>query len=102
MLAQVAELVDALVSGTSVRKYVKVRVLSWAQAKEAVSNEAASFLLVPAGSYRFMVFPGLVDGVAEPRRRNDDELMTCHYQMPGAPILPVPCSRDVMTCLGME
>ena len=29
--AQVAELVDALVSGTSVRKYVKVRVLSWAQ-----------------------------------------------------------------------
>ena len=29
-IAQVAELVDALVSGTSVRKYVKVRVLSWA------------------------------------------------------------------------
>ncbi len=32
--AQVAELVDALVSGTSVRKYVKVRVLSWAQNTE--------------------------------------------------------------------
>ena len=28
--AQLAELVDALVSGTSVRKYVKVRVLYWA------------------------------------------------------------------------
>ncbi len=26
-----AELVDALVSGTSVRKYVQVRVLFWAQ-----------------------------------------------------------------------
>ena len=29
--AQLAELVDALVSGTSIRKYVKVRVLYWAQ-----------------------------------------------------------------------
>ena len=29
-LAQMAELVDALVSGTSVRKYVQVRVLFWA------------------------------------------------------------------------
>ncbi len=29
-LAQVAKLVDALVSGTSPRKGVKVRVLSWA------------------------------------------------------------------------
>ncbi len=28
-----AELVDALVSGTSVRKYVQVRVLFWAQQK---------------------------------------------------------------------
>lgn len=28
-----AELVDALVSGTSVRKYVQVRVLFWAQNK---------------------------------------------------------------------
>ncbi len=28
-----AELVDALVSGTSVRKYVQVRVLFWAQEK---------------------------------------------------------------------
>ena len=28
--AQLAELVDALVSGTSVRKYVQVRVLFWA------------------------------------------------------------------------
>jgi hypothetical protein len=28
--AQVAELVDALVSGTSIRKDVQVRVLSWA------------------------------------------------------------------------
>ncbi len=27
-----AELVDALVSGTSIRKYVQVRVLFWAQA----------------------------------------------------------------------
>ena len=64
--AQVAELVDALVSGTSVRKYVKVRVLSWAQKEEVVSNETASFLLVK---------------VAEPRRRYDDELMTCLYPM---------------------
>ena len=32
-LAQMAELVDALVSGTSVRKYVQVRVLFWAQKK---------------------------------------------------------------------
>ena len=31
--AQMAELVDALVSGTSVRKYVQVRVLFWAQEK---------------------------------------------------------------------
>ncbi len=31
MDAQVAELVDALVSGTSVRKDVQVRVLFWAQ-----------------------------------------------------------------------
>jgi hypothetical protein len=29
--AQMAELVDALVSGTSIRKYVQVRVLFWAQ-----------------------------------------------------------------------
>ena len=29
-VAQMAELVDALVSGTSVRKYVQVRVLFWA------------------------------------------------------------------------
>ena len=28
-----AELVDALVSGTSIRKYVQVRVLFWAQKK---------------------------------------------------------------------
>ena len=32
--AQMAELVDALVSGTSVRKYVKVRVLFWAQRRK--------------------------------------------------------------------
>ena len=31
--AQMAELVDALVSGTSVRKDVQVRVLFWAQDK---------------------------------------------------------------------
>ena len=31
--AQMAELVDALVSGTSVRKYVQVRVLFWALSK---------------------------------------------------------------------
>ncbi len=30
LFAQMAELVDALVSGTSVRKYVQVRVLFWA------------------------------------------------------------------------
>jgi hypothetical protein len=30
-IAQMAELVDALVSGTSIRKYVQVRVLFWAQ-----------------------------------------------------------------------
>ena len=30
-IAQMAELVDALVSGTSVCKYVQVRVLFWAQ-----------------------------------------------------------------------
>ena len=29
-IAQMAELVDALVSGTSIRKYVQVRVLFWA------------------------------------------------------------------------
>jgi hypothetical protein len=29
--AQMAELVDALVSGTSIRKYVQVRVLFWAR-----------------------------------------------------------------------
>ena len=32
--AQMAELVDALVSGTSFRKRVQVRVLFWAQKKE--------------------------------------------------------------------
>jgi hypothetical protein len=32
-IAQVAELVDALVSGTSIRKDVQVRVLFWAQVK---------------------------------------------------------------------
>ena len=37
--AQLAELVDALVSGTSVRKYVKVRVLYWAQAKVVSIND---------------------------------------------------------------
>ncbi len=31
--AQMAELVDALVSGTSIRKYVQVRVLFWAPKK---------------------------------------------------------------------
>ena len=31
-----AELVDALVSGTSVRKYVQVRVLFWAQKQQEV------------------------------------------------------------------
>ena len=36
LTAQMAKLVDALVSGTSVRKDVQVRVLFWAQKKEAV------------------------------------------------------------------
>jgi hypothetical protein len=43
-IAQVAELVDALVSGTSVRKYVKVRVLSWAQLKKPVMKIAGFFI----------------------------------------------------------
>ena len=34
-IAQMAELVDALVSGTSIRKYVQVRVLFWAQSGKA-------------------------------------------------------------------
>ena len=34
--AQMAELVDALVSGTSVRKYVQVRVLFWARNESEV------------------------------------------------------------------
>jgi hypothetical protein len=37
--AQMAELVDALVSGTSIRKYVQVRVLFWAQGSKSKSKE---------------------------------------------------------------
>ena len=37
-----AELVDALVSGTSVRKYVKVRVLSWALMRLRRKSKAES------------------------------------------------------------
>ena len=37
--AQLAELVDALVSGTSVRKYVKVRVFSWAPSDTVTGRE---------------------------------------------------------------
>ena len=36
--AQVAELVDALVSGTSVRKDVQVRVLFWVQQNSKISG----------------------------------------------------------------
>ena len=35
-IAQMAELVDALVSGTSDRKIVQVRVLFWAQKKQTL------------------------------------------------------------------
>ena len=48
MLAQVAELVDALVSGTSVRKYVKVRVLSWALFFGQITHQAQVAELVDA------------------------------------------------------
>jgi hypothetical protein len=43
-IAQVAELVDALVSGTSIREGVQVRVLSWAPG-EGVSNSLFLFKL---------------------------------------------------------
>jgi hypothetical protein len=36
--AQMAELVDALVSGTSIRKYVQVRVLFWAQLRKQINR----------------------------------------------------------------
>jgi hypothetical protein len=46
--AQVAELVDALVSGTSDRKVVEVRVLSWAVhrgERPACTKRASAFIV---------------------------------------------------------
>ena len=43
-IAQMAEVVDALVSGTSIRKDVQVRVLFWALA----TTGPAAFLKLPA------------------------------------------------------
>jgi hypothetical protein len=42
--AQVAELVDALVSGTSIRMDVQVRVLFWAQRKKQNLFKALNFI----------------------------------------------------------
>ena len=47
-IAQMAELVDALVSGTSDRKIVQVRVLFWAQKIAAVKR----LFLCPMGTYQ--------------------------------------------------
>ncbi len=43
--AQMAELVDALVSGTSVCKYVQVRVLFWAQEKTGQQAFMQSYIV---------------------------------------------------------
>ena len=43
-----AELVDALVSGTSIRKYVQVRVLFWALQTVIKPAERPVFLLPPS------------------------------------------------------
>ena len=42
--AQMVELVDTLVSGTSERKLVQVRVLFWAQIRGCFLKETASFI----------------------------------------------------------
>ena len=41
-----AELVDALVSGTSVRKYVQVRVLLWAPFQDTLKSKKSVFNLI--------------------------------------------------------
>jgi hypothetical protein len=47
VFAQMAELVDALVSGTSVRKDVQVRVLFWAQKQSEGEREVWARVLAP-------------------------------------------------------
>ncbi len=57
-----AELVDALVSGTSIRKYVQVRVLFWAQSGKAtdevksLKSKVKSSLIEPFDFTGFMTF----------------------------------------------
>ena len=50
-----AELVDALVSGTSVRKDVQVRVLFWVQTR---FNDSRFFGILESGIIKYKISPG--------------------------------------------
>src|ERR1700761_5545122 len=92
--AQVAELVDALVSGTSGRKALEVRVFSWAPVANRdyrPSSGLNDFLGLATDGERISPSPALSQrsaGRAGPRPGDSDRYRDDGPQPPSRPVVP--------------
>ena len=74
-----AKLVDALVSGTSVRKYVKVRVLFWAQLDIRDTKDEIRNFVNHISNFKFH----LPRWQGRAKRTEQSELMSKANKLPG-------------------